>query len=107
MNHPNSQIDSPESRSITLIEGTVTEIVSALKELWASPATIAKASVSFDFRKIPDATVFRDGNTFHIGNSVLTEWVSKVVVEQQTVQTRWQKLMSMPAANDGKYALAA
>lgn len=98
-------VDSLESNSIVLITGTVDEIVSALKTLWASPQTIAKASVSFGFAKIPGAIVSRVEWGFQVGNSFLPEWVSKAVAaEQKVVQTRWQKLM---AANDSSYAQVA
>ena len=100
-----SVVDSLESNSIVLTTGTVDEIVSALKTLWALSETLAKASVSFGFAKIPGAIVSRVEWGFQVGNSFLPEWVSKAVqAKQELVQTRWQRLM---AANDASYAFAA
>lgn len=92
------------SNSITLVDGTASEIGNALETLWALPATIAQAMSSFGFRKIPNAVVSRYLNGFMIGQSYLPEIQSKATQEINTIQNRFAGLMEV---NDSRLALAA
>jgi hypothetical protein len=99
------QLDS--TNSITLVRWDATEIAQALRKLGANESIIAKATVSF-LVKIPGAVVSCVEWGFQVGNSFLPVWVSRAVAaEQNLVQTRWQKLMAIPAANDASYAQVA
>ena len=69
--------------SITLVDGTTAEIGLALKQLGASGATIAKASVSF-LVKLPGAQVSRVEGGFQVGKSILPELQSTTVVTEGT-----------------------
>jgi uncharacterized protein YqgV (UPF0045/DUF77 family) len=99
---------SAQQDSLTLVEGTPSEISAALKQLGASPATIAKASVSF-LVKLPGAQVSRVEGGFQVGGSRLPE-LEPVATAVEGTRGKFAELLARShrvVANDEKFALAA
>lgn len=96
--------------SITLVYGTATEISQAVKQLGASGATIAKASTSFDFIKIPGAQVSRVEGWFQIGKAFLPEIQNITDKVTEGTRGKFAELLAknnQVVVNDQKFLIAA
>mgnify|MGYP006875565889 CR=1 FL=1 len=97
-----------QENSITLVEGTPSEICQTLKQLWASDSTIAKASVSF-LVKLPGAQVSRVEGWFQVGWSRIPE-LNSIVTAVEGTRGRFAQLLAKSdrvAANTAQFAIAA
>ena len=96
--------------SVILKTGDKDDLVGAFLTLWKSQKDAETIAQSFVVKLKPgtimtiEEWVLRVGKSRPDGSNI---WVTHVSETTQETQTRWQRLMAMPAANDGKSALAA
>jgi hypothetical protein len=92
--------DNSASSRIVLELGDQNEIYEALKELWATESTAARARTSF-FVKIPGVSIEKTPTGFKIGGSLIND---PILTTANNTNQRFSQTM---AANDSTYALAA